>query len=201
MLTTAVIQNSQRRFKQKYGCQNKWLYKKKTEKLSLSTLSSCTCIKTYTKHTSRTCSRGRLAGCEHYSIRLAAVSSLSLTVFRRQPLGSSSQFSYRRHSPTRFNLSRISLTAAFYGECCLVGIRITGSEWRESEVTIVSLYLDVLDDGASQMERPTFVGYTGVQNGLFWCVHNEDLWNAPYLHLYILITTGRFLKMKLVLKI
>ena len=58
--------------------------------------------------------------------------------------------------------------------------------------------MDVFGDGASQVERPTFVGYTGVENGLFWCVHNEELQNAAYsfpvFASYILITTGRFFK-------
>lgn len=65
-------------------------------------------------------------------------------------------------------------------------------------MTVVSLHVDVFDDGASQVERSTFVGYTGVQSGLFWFVHNEELRNATYsFHIfasYILITTGRFFK-------
>jgi hypothetical protein len=56
--------------------------------------------------------------------------------------------------------------------------------------------VDVFDGGASQVERPTFVGYTGVQNGLFWCVHEEGLRSAtdsfPIFASYILITNGKF---------
>lgn len=58
--------------------------------------------------------------------------------------------------------------------------------------------MDVFDVGASQVERPTSVEYTGVPNGLFWCVHNEELRNAAYsfpiFASYILIITGRFFK-------
>jgi hypothetical protein len=58
--------------------------------------------------------------------------------------------------------------------------------------------VDVFDDGTNQVERSTFVGYTGVQNGLFWCVHNEELRNAAYsfpiFASYILTPTGRFFK-------
>ena len=65
--------------------------------------------------------------------------------------------------------------------------------------------MDVFDDGASQVERTKFVGRTGVQNGLFWCVHNEELLNAALIFLifasYIFRTTGIIFLMKLVLKI
>ena len=43
--------------------------------------------------------------------------------------------------------------------------------------------MDVFDDGASQVERPIFVGYIGVQNGLFWCVRMEELRNAAYTYI------------------
>jgi len=157
-------------------------------------LSSCTCIKKYTKHMSRTCSRAWLTGCEHYSIRLAAVSSLSLTVFHRQPLGSTAVSpltnAILRHVSTcrGFHLQQRFMASAVWPIFVLQVQNDAKVKWQ------LSLHLDVFDDGASQVERPIFVGYVGVQNGLFWCVRKEELRSAAYsfpiFASYVLITTG-----------
>ena len=169
--------------------------RKKTEKPSYLKLSSCTCIKKYTKHTSHTCSRGWLTGCEHYSIRLAAVSSLSLTMFHRQPLGSTAVSpltnAILRHVSTchGFHLKQRFMASSAWPVFVLQVQNDAKVKWQ------LSLQVDVFDDGASQVERPIFVGYISVQNGLFWCVRKEELRNAAYsfpiFAPYILITTGR----------
>jgi hypothetical protein len=179
---------------------------KKTERLSYSTLSSGMCIKKGMTHVSRTCSRcwlaGWLAGCERYSICLAAVSSLSLTVFRRQPLGSSAVSpltnAILRHGSTCHGFHLQGFMASATWPVFVLQVQNDAKvKWQ------LSLHVDVFDNGASHGERPTFLGCTCVQNGWFWCVRNEELRNTAYsfpiFASYVLVTTGRFFKNEIVI--